>query len=139
MRETDDTAERVKTRRKRSTHGLVAGLAAFGLALVLLGGCATSLQPPILVEAGRLVYPPAAKAQGIEGEVVVQYDVNPDGTVAAVAVLSADPAGVFDAAATALVRSFRFRPARFEGRVVASLEQTSTVRFKLDDSAYEGY
>ncbi len=139
MGETDDTAEGAQARRKRSIRGLVAAPLVLALVLVVLGGCASALQPPVLVEAGRLVYPAAAKAQGVEGEVVVQYDVNPDGTVTAVAVLSADPPGVFDAAATALVRSFRFRPARLEGRVVASLEQTSTVRFKLDDSAYEGY
>lgn len=130
-----DEVEVAMTWRGRSMQGWVAAL----LVLVLSGGCATALQPPVLVEAGRLVYPPAAKAQGIEGEVVVQYDVTTDGSVEAVAVLSADPPGVFDAAATDLVRSFRFRPARVEGRVVASLQQTSTVRFKLDDSAYEGY
>ena len=113
--------------------------AVLALLAGLLVGCATSLQAPVLIETGRLVYPAAAKAQGIQGEVVVQYDVLVDGSVATVRIVRAEPPGVFEQAALGLVRSFRFRPARQGGHTVPSIAQTSTVRFKLDDGAYEGY
>lgn len=110
------------------------------LAAALLLGCAgPQNRPPQLTASADLRYPPEAKARGIEGNVVVRYDITETGEVVNAEVLFADPPGVFDAAALAVVRSFRFRPALSKGEAVRIAERTSTITFKLDDGAYAGY
>ena len=54
------------------------------------------------------VYPDAAKASGADGYVDVAFTVTPDGTVADAHVTGAEPKGVFDAAALAAVRRWRY-------------------------------
>lgn len=84
-----------------------------GAALVLLvAGCASSERSLQLVSGSAVVYPAAARAAGIEGYVVVRYDVDADGRTVNARVVEAEPADVFDAAALATVASWRFRPAR---------------------------
>jgi len=76
------------------------------------------LQPPVSVEVEaapprRLVappprYPPAARRDGREGWVGVTLAVAADGSVAAATVTGSEPRGVFDAAALAAVRQWRY-------------------------------
>jgi len=77
------------------------------------------------------VYPPEAKAKGIEGKVVVRYGVSVDGRVIRARVDSAEPKGVFEEAALAAVRSWRYNPAVKAGRPVAVDNVVSTVVFQL--------
>lgn len=107
------------------------------LSTAMLFGCAaTRDRPPQLTASSELQYPAEAKASGIEGNVVVRYDITEAGEIADAEVLFADPPGVFDEAALALVRSFRFRPAMSKGVAVRVPGRTSTITFKLDDGAY---
>lgn len=53
-------------------------------------------------------YPPAALEDGIEGYVDVRFSVSPTGTVLNPEVVTAEPAGVFDAAAIAAVSRWRY-------------------------------
>ena len=107
-------------------------------AAALLAGCAASQREPQLEGGTDLVYPPAARAAGVEGQVVVRYDITREGRVVNVAVVSAEPSGVFEAAALAAVSTWRFRPAVARGEAVAAHGRLSTVTFQLgDDSRYD--
>lgn len=55
-------------------------------------------------------YPPDALRAGQSGEVLVEFTVNPDGSVANARVVRADPPRVFDREAVAAVRRWRFEP-----------------------------
>ena len=109
---------------------------ALALAAILLtvAGCAGPSRPLQLLSGADLVYPDQALAAGVEGVVHVRYDVTVDGRVVNAEVDAADPAGVFDAAALALVRSWRFRPAVEDGESVAAPARISEVRFQLGDT-----
>ncbi len=107
--------------------------AALILTAILLCGCAVSSNRPTqLVSGSAAAYPADARAQGIEGLVVVRYDVSVDGRVINARVVRADPADVFDDAALSSVRSWRFNPALVDGVPRATQDVESTVTFKLD-------
>lgn len=55
-------------------------------------------------------YPPEALRDGRQGEVVVEFTVNPDGSVSNPRVVRASPPRVFDRAALNAVRRWRFQP-----------------------------
>jgi TonB family protein len=55
-------------------------------------------------------YPEAARAQGIEGRVEVNFTVNSSGAVEAPTVTASSPEGVFDQAALAAVSRWRYAP-----------------------------
>lgn len=74
-------------------------------------------------------YPPEAQRRGLEGYVDVQFTVDPYGSVQNVSVQSAEPANVFDEAAVAAVRRWRY-PAD-ESREPQTV--STRVRFELDD------
>lgn len=106
-----------------------------------LSGCAALVgdDRPVLdlVEGAQPVYPEAAKAAGIEGEVTLVYTVTASGAVRDVRVLTSEPPGVFDEAALAAVRTWRYRPLRSRGEPVDLENVGSTLRFRLAE-AYEG-
>ncbi len=108
----------------------VATLLWIAFALV---GCASTSRPPELVSAGGVVYPAEAKDKKVEGYVRVAYDVSADGSVTNVRVVDSDPPGVFDEAAVAAVRGWRFHPAISDGKPVVK-ELVSRVNFKLGES-----
>ena len=119
---------------------------AVPLAAVLLGscallaGCSSPSRPPQFLSGPDLVYPPAARAAGIEGHVVVRYDVTAGGAVANAEVVESEPAGTFDAAALASLSRWRFRPRIENGRAVPAPNRVSTLRFRLGESdEYAGY
>ena len=99
---------------------------------------------PVTVEPGVLqrdleavatpgpVYPPAAFRQGVAGWVEVEYTVNERGATTDVAVVAAEPRGVFDEAAVAAVAGWKYRPRVVNGRPVA--QRTSvTLHFNVED------
>ncbi|MFV2091015.1 MAG: TonB family protein [Pseudomonadales bacterium] len=114
---------------------LVAGI------LLVLGGCGGIQNRPIqLVSGSGPVYPKTANTAGVEGMVVVRYDVSVDGRVINARVDSSEPSGVFEAAALAAVRSWRYNPAIRDGEPIPVQNVLSTVRFLLDDGdVYDNY
>jgi TonB family protein len=66
------------------------------------------------------VYPRAALEDNVSGEVRVRITVDAEGKVADTVILESTPAGVFDGAALAAVRRWRFKPAEVDGRPVES-------------------
>ena len=88
--------------------------------------------PLIAVVRVKPAYPPSAAARGLEGYVVVQFDVTASGTVNKLSVVASSNT-IFERAALAAARNFRFK-----ARVVDGVPQTSTgvqyrFRFELED------
>ena len=115
-------------------RGHAAALVALGCAAAL-AACASGYRPPQLIGGDDLVYPPEALRQGIEGQVVVRYDVTAKGNVTNAAVVGAAPPGVFEEAALRAVRSWRFRPSAKRGRRISAPQRESAVTFRLGGDA----
>jgi TonB family protein len=80
----------------------------------------------------EIEYTAAARAEGIEGRLVLKLVIAADGSVAEVEVVSAvDPA--LDASAIATVKRWRFKPALRCGRPVAGGVYKLAQRFELTD------
>ncbi len=107
------------------------------VAMLAVSACVAPSRPPQFIGGVDLVYPEEARAQGVEGRVVVRYDVTADGSVDNAVVAVAEPAGVFDQAALAAVRSWRFRPKVDRGEVVAAPGRVSELQFRLGESEYD--
>lgn len=106
--------------------------AGFLAGALLLAGCAASATRPLQFLSGaELSYPPAAKAAGVEGHVVVRYDVSAAGAVVNARVVEAAPPGIFDEAALECVKQWRFKARMANGEAVPSGDRVSTVRFRL--------
>lgn len=58
------------------------------------------------------LYPEKLRFRRIEGEVVVEFTVTPEGTVSDPTIISSKPAGSFDRSALQAVRRWRFKPHR---------------------------
>lgn len=111
-----------------------------GTVLVWLAGCAGDDRPLQLVSGTGAVYPPDAREAGLEGYVVVRYDVNAEGRVHNARVVAAEPPEVFNESALQAVSRWRFRPPELDGEAqpVSGLE--SRLEFSLSGgSAYEDY
>ncbi len=115
--------------------------AAVCFIFALLAGCLGSQNRPLqLVSGAGPTYPTDARSAGIEGEVVVRYDVSAQGQVVNARVDSAEPPGVFDQAALATVRSWKFKAQVKNGEPQTVENILSRVLFRLDDQdAYDGY
>ena len=87
--------------------------------------------PPRLSQGAEVVYPPRARAKGVTGSVTLSLVVEADGSVGAIEILDATPPGVFEDAAVAAVRRWRFEPGSYEGRAVA-VRARQTLRFDLN-------
>ena len=77
-------------------------------------------------------YPRQAARDGIEGVVVLEIVVNPDGTVRSARVVSAKPRGYFEAAAVNAARKGKFKPKIVDGKAVESVG-TYPMEFKLSE------
>ena len=100
--------------------GLPAMVAAAELDRPLI---ALSRMPP--------VYPPGARRRGIQGWVKVRFAVDTQGHVQEVAVIEAQPPGVFDQSVIRCVNQWRFHPGTVNGTPVRARAET-TVRFELE-------
>jgi TonB family protein len=134
---------REKTLREGALHIRVSPwrccrTAVWVAAFVLLGACASPNRPLQFLTGSDMPYPTRAKLAGIEGYVVVGYDVTADGTVVNARVLEADPPGVFDSTALEAVLQWRFRAPLENGERVMSLGHESTVTFVLGESGDYG-
>ncbi len=79
-----------------------------------------ALRPPKLVHFEQAPYPPEAWRAGVQGEVLLELRIEPDGRVSEARVV--EPAGHgFDEAARRAALRFRFEPARRAGEPIASV------------------
>lgn len=75
-------------------------------------------------------YPPRARAQGLEGYVVLSLLIGLTGEIEQVEVVESYPEGIFDDAALAGIRQWRFDPALYQGQAVRSWAR-QRIRFDL--------
>ena len=75
-------------------------------------------------------YPRRAKQAGIEGYVTMVVTIRPDGTVSNASVMEAEPPRLFDEAALAAMRRWKFRPKIVDGTPVAQRAR-QTIEFTL--------
>lgn len=75
-------------------------------------------------------YPPRARAQGLEGYVVLSLLIGLTGEIEQVEVVESYPEGAFDEAALAGIRQWRFDPALYQGQAVRSWAR-QRIRFDL--------
>ena len=136
----NQTSPKADVFHQSATSGLRNCLRAF-LTTALLAGCMGGYNQPMqLVEDAGPLYPEAARAEGIEGWVKLEYDISIDGRVENLSVLESSPPGVFDAAAMAAVAQWRYRAAVIDGAPSAVSGVVSTLRFELGAAErYEGY
>lgn len=87
--------------------------------------------PLVAMVRVRPVYPPRAIAMNLDGWVLVQFDVNPDGTVANPTVIeSSHP--VFDKTAIDTVLKFRYKARVVDGVPQATTGLRNLFRFEID-------
>jgi protein TonB len=79
----------------------------------------------------RPAYPPQARMRKLEGLVVVEFVVGPDGTVREAQVMSSRPSTIFNESALQAVRRWRFSPGTKEGKPVAARVR-QRVEFRLN-------
>jgi protein TonB len=80
----------------------------------------------------RPAYPDEARSSGVEGAVLVEVDVDAEGGVSDVRVLTSSGSPSLDRAAIAAVRRWRFTPATDDGVPVASVVRLPAIRFRLE-------
>ena len=86
------------------------------------------IAPPQKLEDVAPVYPELAKRAGVEGIVIIECTIDPQGRIAGARVLRGHP--LLDAAALEAVRQWRYRPTLLNGAPV-SVVMTVTVKFFL--------
>lgn len=78
------------------------------------------------------IYPARAIARGIEGYVVVRFDVTPNGQVTNIVLIESTDS-VFESAAIKAAERFKFKPRIIDGEALASYGIQNMFRFSLDD------
>ncbi len=88
-------------------------------------------QPPQASFQAAPVFPPRARARGIEGYVVFSLLIGITGEIEQIKVIEAEPAGVFEEAATQGISQWRFEPALYQGQAVRAWAK-QRIRFDLN-------
>lgn len=108
--------------------------AALLVPLLITGCVATGPEPLRVARAPDPVYPASARAEGVEGVVEVEYDLDSEGRLRNIEVIRSEPPGVFDAAVLEAVAGWRYEPlAAPRSRV------RSTFDFRLDPEGAADY
>jgi protein TonB len=77
-------------------------------------------------------YPANAQERGTGGWVDLAFTVRVDGSITDLSVTGAEPAGIFEQAAMAAVRRWRYQPVRRDGRAVEQRARLR-LRFAIED------
>jgi TonB family protein len=88
-----------------------------------------NIPPPARIKYVAPVYPALARAANIQGAVVVEATIGPDGNVQDVTIARSNP--LLDKAALDAVRQWQFAPTRLNGTAVPVI-MTVTVNFALE-------
>lgn len=85
---------------------------------------------PVEIDARRPKYPERARDLQIEGVVIVEFDILPDGSVSNIHIVSG-PKEFYDAV-TRAVSSWRYKPAR-RGQLAVTFHKKQPIRFNFSD------
>ncbi|PXF63377.1 energy transducer TonB [Kangiella spongicola] len=77
-------------------------------------------------------YPVSAQQKGLEGWVLLKYDVDTSGTLSNIAVLNSEPKRIFDREAIRALKKWKFKPAMTNGQPISSAGQTVKIEFNMD-------
>lgn len=89
--------------------------------------------PLVAIVRVQPVYPAAAEARGLEGWVLVQFEVLPDGRVANAFIVESS-SHVFEKAALTAAYRFRFKPRVVDGEPVTTSGLQNLFRFEMPDT-----
>jgi len=89
-----------------------------------------ALDGGLLDGPGGMVYPPRARAQGIEGYVDFSVLIGITGEIEQIEIVESSPQGVFDEAALQGIQQWRFDPATYQGQAVRAWAR-QRIRFDL--------
>ena len=99
---------------KISANKQLIGVSAFALITMALFAWYTSIseQETEIVPVARVnpTYPSAAVEQNLEGDVVLRFDIKPDGTTSNISVINSVHIGVFDEAAITAMSQWVYTP-----------------------------
>lgn len=87
--------------------GVSRGSGGFDVGAIVIQRGAGQRQPIFRVEPS---YPPRAASRGIQGYVLVFYDIDEEGRVRNARIVESEPRGVFDSAALRAVSKWRYTP-----------------------------
>lgn len=82
------------------------------------------------------VYPRKALLRGVEGRVVVSFDVDENGIIVNEYIIDSSPPKIFDRAVLAALKKSKFTPMQMNGRPVIARKLTETFTFKVVDSSH---
>lgn len=88
--------------------------------------------PPIAIVRVQPVYPAVAEARGLEGWVLVEFDVQPDGGVANAFIVESSNR-IFEKAALRATYRFRFKPRVVDGVPQRTVGVQNLFRFEISD------
>jgi protein TonB len=77
-----------------------------------------------------MVFPPRARAQGVEGYVVFSLLIGITGEIEQLEIVESYPEGIFDDAATQGINQWKFEPATYQGQAVRAWAK-QRIRFDL--------
>jgi protein TonB len=79
------------------------------------------------------LYPPRAQARGVEGWVLLEFTITPQGTTKDITVLDADPKGHFERAAKDAVRKYKYKPRVVDGVAVDWPGVQLVISFEIEE------
>ena len=79
------------------------------------------------------LYPASARTAGIEGYVILEFEVTSTGAVANPIVIESSPAEVFDQAAVTAALKFKYKPRVVDGKPVSVAGIRNRINFELTD------
>lgn len=85
----------------------------------------------VVLERTPPEYPERALARGIEGRVTVEFIIKPNGDVADLTIVNAEPGEIFNEAALAAIKQWKFKQKLVNG-VAVEQRTRQTLSFKLD-------
>lgn len=84
---------------------------------------------PNALRLGKPMYPPRAQSLGIEGTVKVRFDINEDGRVENIEIISAKPRNYFEKDVRSAMRHWRYEKIAYKGKEVI-------IDFKFDNVTF---
>lgn len=81
------------------------------------------------INKAKPLYPPRARAMGIEGKIIVKYDIDADGRVVNIQIVSESPKNMFNSEVKRAMKRWRFETNK------PTYNQKVTISFKLNNGA----
>lgn len=97
-----------------------------------IGGAFESESDIVPIDRVDPLYPEVAASCGVQGWVVVGFDVNSEGAVSGAEVVESSPRGMFDAAAVDAISEWVYEPAKEGGKPIPRPDVKVLLRFQLD-------